>query len=106
MIDEKKIEEAAIDNSEKISDGKHYRDLVVGFKDGAKWAVNEFLKDLWHPADEEPKKARVFLYKTVFEGYGLNEIIDENEWKYIIKYQKATQWLYIDDLFPKKGDKQ
>ena len=30
MIDEKKIEEAAIENSEKLSDGKHYRDLVVG----------------------------------------------------------------------------
>lgn len=24
----------------------------------------------------------------------------------IIKYQKATQWLYIDDLLPKKRDEQ
>lgn len=105
MIDEKKIEEAA----NKICDygsiyDSNYR--IFGFKRGVKWAIDEFLKDLWHPIDEKPKKARVFLYKTVFEGYGLNEIIDENEWKYIIKYQKATQWLYIDDLFPKKGDKQ
>lgn len=105
MIDEKKIEEAA----NKICDygsiyDSNYR--ISGFKRGVKWAIDEFLKDLWHPVDEKPKKARVFLYKTVFEGYGLNEIIDENEWKYIIKYQKATQWLYIDDLFPKKGDKQ
>ena len=46
MIDEKKIEEAAIENSEKLSDGKHYRDLVVGFKAGAHWAINEFLKNL------------------------------------------------------------
>lgn len=23
---------------------------------GAKWAINEFLKDLWHPANEEPRK--------------------------------------------------
>lgn len=53
---------------------------------------------------EEPKKGRVFLYKTIFKGYGLNKIIDGNEWKYIIKYKKATQWLYIDDLLPKKGD--
>lgn len=63
----------------------------------------EFLKDLWYPVSEEPKKGRVFLYKTIFKGYGLNQIIDGNEWKYIIKYQKATQWLYIDDLLPKKG---
>lgn len=44
-----------------------------------------------------------FLYKTIFKGYGVNQIIDGNEWKYIIKYQKATQWLYIDDLLPKEG---
>ena len=36
MIDEKKIEEDAIENSEKLSDGKYYMDLVVGFKAGAK----------------------------------------------------------------------
>ena len=68
---------------------------------GAKWAVNESLKDLWHPVSEKPKKGCVFLYKTIFKGYGVNQIIDGNEWKYIIKYQKATQWLYIDDLLPK-----
>ena len=39
-----------------------------------------------------------------FFPIGENYIIDGNEWKYIIKYKKATQWLYIDDLLPKKGD--
>lgn len=62
-----------------------------------------FLKDLLHPAGEKPKKGCVFLYKTISNGYGLNQIIDGNEWEYIIKYQKATKWLYIDDLFPKEG---
>ena len=75
--------------------------ILVSMEDGL--VPNEFLKDLWHPVSEEPKKGRVFLYKTMFEGYGINQIIDGNEWKYIIKYQKATQWLYIDDLLPKKG---
>ena len=106
MIDDKKIEDAAKQHSEEsyISDYFQacYKDA---FMEGAKWAINEFLKNLWHPASEEPKKGRVFLYKTMFEGYGINQIIDGNEWKYIIKYQKATQWLYIDDLLPKKGDK-
>ena len=105
MIDDKKIEEAAKQHSEEsyISDYFQacYKDAFI---ESAKWAINEFLKDLWHPASEEPKKGRVFLYKTIFKGYGLNQIIDGNEWKYIIKYQKATQWLYIDDLLPKKGD--
>lgn len=76
---------------------------LKNFKDGAKWAINESLKDLWHPSSEKPKKGRVFLYKTIFKGYGVNQIFDKNEWKYIIKYQKATQWLYIDDLLPKEG---
>lgn len=101
MIDEKKIEEAAFEEYPLNSDGN-----IIGrngFKEGANWAINELIKDLWHPSSEKPKKGRVFLYKTTFDGYGLNQIIDGNEWKYIIKYQKATQWLYIDDLLPKKG---
>ena len=104
MIDNKKIKDVAKLHAEKsyISDYFQacYKD---GFIDCAKWMQEEFLKDLWHPSSEEPKKGRVFLYKTMFKGYGLNQIIDGNEWKYIIKYQKATQWLYISDLLPKKG---
>lgn len=122
MIDDKKIEEAARAtadlyeqdlpimsyNEDTEVDGQHHFCQEFGaklFKDGANWAINEFLKSLCHDAEEEPKKKRVFLYKTIFEGYGINQIIDGNEWKYIIKYQRATQWLYIDDLLPKKGDK-
>lgn len=120
MIDDKKIEVAAREaadlyeqvlpimsyNEDTEVDGQHHFCQEFGaelFKEGAKWAINEFLKSLWHDAEEEPKKKRVFLYKTIFEGYGINQIIDGNEWKYIIKYQRATQWLYIDDLLPKKG---
>ena len=118
MIDNKKIEDAAKiymigefydrDKAEwnyPITHEEKRNLCIIDFKAGAYWKINEFLKDLWHPASEEPKKGRVFLYKTMFEGYGINQIIDGNEWKYIIKYQKATQWLYIDDLLPKKGGK-
>ena len=117
MIDDKKIEAAKEEiyedrfllNGEDIvfnNDEKEemfYKDDIkeaIGL--GAKWAINELFKNLWHPVSEEPKKGRVFLYKTIFKGYGLNKIIDRNEWKYIIKYKKAAQWLYIDDLLPKK----
>lgn len=119
MIDDKKIEDVAkvymigefYDRDEAewnypIINEEKRNQCIIDFKAGAKWAINEFLKDLWHPVSEEPKKGRVFLYKTIFKGYGLNKIIDRNEWKYIIKYKKATQWLYIDDLFPKEGDDQ
>ena len=105
MIDEKKIEEAkrAFIADKKILGVISIMDLLCGFREGANWAINEFLKDLWHPAKEKPKKGCVFLYKTIFKGYGVNRIIDGNEWEYIIKYQKATQWLYISDLLPKEG---
>ena len=105
MIDDKKIEEAIEDYVRYSSVEDEYPGTEGdAFKAGAKWAINEFLENLWHPISEKPNKARLFLYKTIFKGYGLNKIIDGNEWKYIIKYQKATQWLYIDDLFPKEGD--
>ena len=106
MINNKKIEDAAKQHSEESYISGYFQACYKdAFIDGAKWMQEEFLKDLWHPVSEKPKKARVFLYKTVFNGYGLNQIVIGNEWKYIIKYQKATQWLYIDDLLPKKGGK-
>ena len=118
MIDDNKIESAKEEiyedrfllNGEEIvfnNDEKEemfYKDDIkeaIGL--GAKWAINEFLDNLWHSVSEKPNKARLFLYKTIFKGYGLNKIIDRNEWKYIIKYKKAAQWLYIDDLFPNEG---
>ena len=104
MIEDKKIEEVAKQHAAGAFISEYWQACYKeGFLDCAKWIQKEFLKDLWHPANENPKKGRVFLYKTIFEGYGINQIIDGNEWKYIIKYQKATQWIYIDDLLPKKG---
>ena len=52
MIDDKKIEEASFEKTFGMygeSDS-----LEQGFICGAKWAINEFLKDLWHPASEKP----------------------------------------------------
>ena len=105
MIDDKKIEESAYRFATSQTHGELLA-LIDGYKEGYKDAINEFLNNLWHPASEEPKKGSVFLYKTVFKEYGLNQIINGNEWKYIIKYQKATQWLYIDDLLSKEGGEQ
>ena len=95
-------EEIDFDNGDK-EEMFYKEDIKEAIGLGAKFGINELFKNLWHPVSEEPKKGRVFLYKTIFKGYGLNKIIDRNEWKYIIKYKKATQWLYIDDLFPKEG---
>ena len=103
MIDDEKIEKAcdkALRNS-VFNDNVHAYPYVRGFYDCAKWAFNEFRKDLWHPIEEKPEKEKAFLYQSSCYGFGLNQISDTKDWDFIIKYQKAIQWLYIDDLILK-----
>lgn len=101
MIDDKKIEEAIENYVRHSSVGDEYpgteRDA---FKAGAKWAINEFLKDLWHSADEEPEKFRIILYT----GGSINTaMLIRNNWNTKVCLLEIKKWCYIDDLFPKKG---
>lgn len=48
MIDDKKIEEAAFDLYKNSKLDFVSSESVEGFKEGAKWAISEFLKNLWH----------------------------------------------------------
>jgi hypothetical protein len=106
MIDEKKIEDAAINKCGFISSE---------FYSGAKWAINEFLKDLWHPASEEPKRTNqenefveclvrfkddiVCLYN--YDTWHHWWCSDEDNQKFLGLIDK---WLYIDDLLPKEEE--
>ena len=49
ILDDKKIEAAARRYSE-VTDCDKEEALFIeeGFKEGANWAINELLKDLWH----------------------------------------------------------
>lgn len=106
MIDDKKIEEGAryyCNNRYPASQDAPF--IAEGFRHGAKWAVNEFLKDLWHPISEEPKRHSYIMFKTSNNnGFG-TEYIDCS-WKTLARCLQITQWIYIDDLFPKKGGEQ
>ena len=120
MIDDKKIEKAARQISEKVVDTKCFDDSnpthlafaeghFDGFNAGAKWAINEFIKDLWHDIDENPKKYHKCLVKVVYHrplnmtdeiDYVTSHLTkfgwDESSFKrsdYTIK-----RWIYIDDL--------
>lgn len=113
MIDDKKIEEAA----NKICGYGSLYDMnyrVFGFKRGAKWAINEFLKDLWHPASEKPNIKQGECYVTCLVKFknGSTElcayfrtqegwVCDDMSPKDFKRNFKG--WLYIDDLLPKKG---
>ena len=126
MIDDKKIEEAKEEiyedrfllNGEEIefdNDAKeemfYKEDIKEAIGLGAKWAINEFLKDLWHPASEEPKREAQRTYilgmTRASESGVLPMLLRQNtDWKEFSISHGVTCWLYIDDLFSKKGDNQ
>lgn len=127
MIDDKKIEEAANLHRFELIASMHgstlgtpmqcfeeevdaETDLIENsFITGAKWAINEFIKDLWHAIDENPKKYYKCLVEVVYHrplnmtdeiDYVTSHLTnfgwDENSFKrsdYTIK-----RWIYIDDL--------
>ena len=116
MIDDKKIEAAANNYIEteyaRYNSGEVEEEMIClmgkdSFKEGAKWAINEFLNDLLHPAEEIPEQERPVLvvykhggYSIVYwEAYNISGQV--NYWTLDI-----TQWLYVDDLFPKEGGEQ
>ena len=126
MIDDKKIEEAARGAADLYEqdlpimsyeentevDGQHHFCQEFGpklFKDGAKWAINEFLKGLWHPASEEPRKDVPIIIETHNDKnmfyYVWNRWQDNfyPSWTDAILCSRVSRWLYIDDLLPKEG---
>ena len=116
MIDDKKIEADANNYIEteyaRYNSGEVEEEMIClmgkdSFKEGAKWAINEFLNDLLHPAEEIPEQERPVLVVYKHGGYSIEY------WKaYNISGQvnywtlDITQWLYVDDLFPKEGGEQ
>lgn len=120
MVDDKKIEEAANKHIEteyaRYNSGEVEEEMIClmgkdSFKEGAKWAINEFLKDLWHPASEEPKKVKNLLLETTYEYgkpiYHLIKYMPNGNnvcaWKEWYKGAHISRWFYIDDLLPKEG---
>ena len=106
MINDKKIEEAArhyCNNRYLASQDAPF--IAQWFRHGAKWAVNELLKDLWHPASEEPDKNHFVLFKTAGNSFE-TEYIGKNDWATIVRCFKVVKWFYVDDLLPKEGGEQ
>lgn len=131
MIDDKKIEEAAnlhrfeliasmhgstlgtpMQCFEEVVDAE--TDLIENsFITGAKWAINEFIKDLWHPASEEPD----VRHKTIICLYGDGDIRQDNDvfdeaithdtflgigefnWNDYAESEEIEKWYYKNELF-------
>lgn len=107
MIDDKKIEETS--SEETFGMYGESDSLEQGFICGAHWAINEFLKDLWHPASEEPEidKPLIIQYISLMNevSYDKDRRIAKYPWKLNVEGLRIIKWCYFDDLLPKGGDK-
>ena len=121
MITNKQIEEAkkAFIADKKVLGVEAMNDLACGFTAGAHWAIEQFLKDLWHDANEVPKcedKGILIKHKVLdrietgdyhieYDSFILGEDFrNEEDWKEFkdIGYDCVDSWLCIDDLIPKQ----
>lgn len=113
MIDDKKIEEAARDYINKNGYFVKYDEdpcvaIELAYKEGAKWAVNELLKDLWHSNTEKPEVGQKILAYTI-DGYETITYVGEGEidcgtnWMDIVSDMAVACWCYPEVLCPKKG---
>lgn len=99
MIDDKKIEDAAKSLRKDFNDDVTQGFLVeFGFEKGAKWAIDEFLKDLWHPVSDKPHGSFPILSEYEKGKYYVS-YFDEN--KDVWSNWRIIRWLNIDDLLPK-----
>lgn len=123
VFDDKKIEEAARGaadlyeqdlpmmsyNEDSEVDGQHHFCQEFGaelFKDGAKWAINEFLKNLWHLNTEEPDKSKSDIITLGFDNdaylqFKESILWNEESWRHSISRCQIIKWAYLSDILPK-----
>ena len=112
MIDDKKIEEAAryyCNNRYPASQDAPF--IAEGFRLGAKWGINELLKDLFHPASEVPRNdnGKVIAFSKEFgyrKLYDMNDKLDKTTcdtyqqmWEEQVNIFKLSDWIFVDELF-------
>ena len=132
MIDDKKIEEAANKHIEteyaRYNSGEVEDEMIClsgkdSFKEGAKWAINEFLNDLnelLHPASEVPRNdnGKILAFSKVNSNiklYDMNAMLNETAcdtyqemWEIRVRAYTFTDWIFVEDLLDliKKGGNQ
>ena len=83
----------------------------VAFQDDVKWAINELLKDLFHPASEVPRNdnGKVLAFSKVFGNrklYNMNAMLDKTTcntyqemWEEQVNIFHLSDWIFVDELF-------
>ena len=84
MIDDKKIKSAAQGYCDATYGTLYEHSLIAeAFEQGVNWAIQQFLKDLWHPVSEKPRRNTTYLVQIrdcIFET-----LYDREEWKILVK---------------------
>lgn len=112
MIDDKKIEEASrnyCNNRYPASQDAPF--IAEGFRHGARWAINEFLNDLWHPNTEEPDNSKSDIITIGFDNDAFLQFKEsifwnKESWRHSISRCQIIKWAYLSDILPKEGGKQ
>ena len=110
MLDDKKIDKEAISYArDGYNDySSDMQDVIKeSFKSGAEWAINESLKNLWHPASEEPRQKTMLLIevsspKPTLKKFYYTDVLIEEDWEIKCGTMYISRWLYVDDLISKK----
>lgn len=114
VFDDKKIEAAANKHIEteyaRYNSGEVEEEMIClrgkdSFKEGAEWAINDFLKNLWHQTNKEPEgyDEWILLHYSVGNYYSLAQVKEFKSWKGFVENMPIDGWFYIDDLFSKEG---
>lgn len=122
MIDDKKIEETANKHIEteyaRYNSGEVEEEMIClrgkdSFKEGAKWAINEFLNDLnelLHPASEVPRNdnGKILAFSKVNSNiklYDMNAMLNETAcdtyqemWEIRVRAYTFTDWVFVEEL--------
>lgn len=115
MIDDKKIEAAKeeiyedrflLNGEYVVFDNDAKEDIKEAIGLGAKWAINEFLKNLWHPNTEEPDKSKSDIITLGFDNdaylqFKESILWNEESWRHSISRCQIIKWAYLSDILPK-----
>lgn len=109
MIDDKKIETVANEYSQDNCGYSYNINKFLAFKAGAKWAINEFLKDLWHQNTEEPDKSKSDIIILGFDNdaylqFKESILWNTESWRHSISRCQIIKWAYLSDILPEKED--
>lgn len=126
MIDDNKIEaakeeiyedrfllngEEIVFNNDEKEEMFYKEDIKEAIGLGAKWAINEFLKGLFHPASEVPRNdnGKVLAFSKEIghrKLYDMNAMLDETTcdtyqemWEEQVNIFKLSDWIFVDELF-------